>query len=110
MVKMIPTGASKNWKLRRCWVSSDLEVRAIAARLGMECAVPPGRRLTHIEAHVSTFVDADGARGAGWLRLPSAGRGDGQISVLTCRPTTGLTAADCDTIIADYAARVDHAG
>ena len=34
-----------------------------------------------------------------------AGADDGKLSVLTCRPTAGLTAADCDTIIADFAAR-----
>ena len=42
------------------------------------------------------------------MKLPSTqGGSDGEISVLTCRPTDGLTAADCDTIIADYVARVD---
>ena len=57
--------------------------------------------------HVSTFVDRDGALGAGWIVRPSSDTAhDGQISVLTCRPTTGLTKADCDTIVADYAARV----
>ena len=31
-----------------------------------------------------------------------------RVSVLTCRPTTGLTAADCDTVVADYVARVGN--
>jgi hypothetical protein len=57
------------------------------------------------------FVDADGARGAGWMVLPSApGTEDGLLSVLTCRPTDGLTTADCETIVADYVARLDRTG
>jgi hypothetical protein len=65
-----------------------------------------GRTVTPVDAHVATFVDADGARGAGRMVLPSAQGGDGSISVLTCRPTTGLTAAECDTIVADFVARL----
>ena len=45
-----------------------------------------------------------------WARssLPSsAGADDGKLTVLTCRPTAGLTAAGCDTIIADFVARND---
>ena len=57
-------------------------------------------------AHVSTFVTTDGTRGVGWMVLPSSPQtDDGKLSVLTCRPTDGLTAADCDTIIADFIGR-----
>jgi hypothetical protein len=70
-----------------------------------------GRTVTRVNEHVSTFVDADGARGVGGMVLPASRNiDDGSISVLTCRPTTGLTAADCDTIVADYAARLGSAG
>ncbi|MDQ1512090.1 MAG: hypothetical protein QOG50_3934 [Actinomycetota bacterium] len=65
------------------------------------------RTVTRVDAHLATFVDADGVRGVGWLELPSSETAnDGKISVLTCRPTKGLTTATCDTIIADYAARL----
>jgi len=66
-----------------------------------------GRTVTRVDAHVSTFVDTDGARGAGWIVLPSSQGRDGVVSVLTCRPTAGLTAADCDSIVADWAARAN---
>jgi hypothetical protein len=66
------------------------------------------RVLTHVDAHTTTFVDPDGTRGAGWFELPSSSTADdGKVSVLTCHPTTGLSAADCDVIIADWIARVD---
>jgi hypothetical protein len=65
------------------------------------------RTVTRVDAHLATFVDANGDRGMGWVVLPSSDTAtDGKISVLTCRPTRGLTAAACDTIIADYAARL----
>ena len=89
-----------------CAVATDPAVFAHAAEVGMTCARPPGRTLTHVDDHVSTFTGADGARGAVWMKLPSAQGADGLISVVTCRPTEGLTAADCDTILADYVARV----
>jgi len=66
-----------------------------------------GRRVTRVNPRVATFVDADGARGVGWMVLPSAQGADGFITVLTCRPGGILTPADCDTIVADYAARAD---
>jgi hypothetical protein len=66
-----------------------------------------GRTVTRINQHTATFVDTDGTRGAGWIVLPSSDAADdGQISVLQCRPTVGLTVADCDTIIADFVARM----
>jgi hypothetical protein len=69
-----------------------------------------GRTVARVDAHVSTFVDADGARGVGWIVLPSAQGGDGSVTVLTCRPTAGLTTADCDMIVADFAARMETLG
>ena len=67
-----------------------------------------GRTVTKVDAHQARFVDADGARGVGWITLPSsAGADDGKLTVLTCRPTAGLTAAGCDTIIAEFVARND---
>jgi hypothetical protein len=90
-----------------CQVSNLPAVLAHAAHVGMPCALPSGRRLTQVDTHVSTFVDTDGTQGAAWLRLPSSADGvDGLISVVTCRPTTGLTAAECGTIVDDYIARV----
>jgi hypothetical protein len=71
---------------------------------------PTGRVLTRVDDHVTTFVDASGARGASWIVLPSGvGVDDGKVSVLTCQPTTGLSAADCDVIIADWISRLDTA-
>jgi hypothetical protein len=70
-----------------------------------------GRTVTKIDAHAWSFVDADGAHGAAWMVLPSSPNvDDGMIGVLTCRPTDGLTIADCDTIIADWLARNDTTG
>jgi hypothetical protein len=69
-----------------------------------------GRTVTRLSAQVSTFVDVDGARGVGWIKLPSPQGADGFVSVLTCRPTAGLTAADCDTIVADFATRLRSSG
>jgi hypothetical protein len=70
-----------------------------------------GRSMTRVDAHAETFVDRDGTRGASWIVLPSAdGADDGELSVLTCRPTDGLTVAECDTIVADYVARLPRSG
>ncbi len=91
-----------------CKVSTDPAVIAKAAEVSWPCAVPAGRTLTPVDADSSTFVDADGARGGAWFVLPSsAAVDDGKLSILTCRPTTDLTAAECDTIIADWLARND---
>jgi hypothetical protein len=69
------------------------------------------RTVTKVNSNVSTFVDADGTRGVGIIVLPSSGQvDDGRLSILTCTPTTGLTAAGCDTIIADWIARNDSPG
>jgi hypothetical protein len=66
-----------------------------------------GRTVTRVSANEATFVDADGTRGVGLISLPtSSAVDDGKISVLMCRPTDGLTADQCDTIIADYATRL----
>jgi hypothetical protein len=94
-----------------CSVSTDPAVIAHAASVSWPCAVPAGRTLTQVDAHVSTFVDADGARGASWMLLPSSAQvDDGKLSILTCRPNADLTAADCDTVIADWVARNDTTG
>jgi hypothetical protein len=78
---------------------------------GPPCTIPPGRTVTPVDAHVSTFRDADGARGVGWVDYPSTPTADdGKLSILTCRPTEGLSADDCDAIIADYVARVRGSG
>jgi hypothetical protein len=67
----------------------------------------PRRTVTRVDEHLATFVDDDGGRGVAFLQLPSSQTAnDGSVSVLTCRPTDGLTAAACDTIVADYSARV----
>jgi hypothetical protein len=82
-------------------------VQYMTANFPQELPCPrAGRTVTRIDSHASTFVDADGARGVGWIMLPSSqAADDGRISVLTCRPTDGLTTADCDTVIADWVAR-----
>jgi hypothetical protein len=87
-------------------------VQYMTANFPQEMPCPrAGRTVTRIDSHASRFVDADGARGAGWIVLPSSqAADDGRISVLTCRPTDGLTTADCDTIIADWIARNDANG
>jgi hypothetical protein len=87
-------------------------VQYMTANFPQELPCPrAGRTVTRIDSHASTFVDADGARGMGWIMLPSSqAADDGRISVLTCRPTDGLTTADCDTIIADWIARNDTTG
>jgi len=67
-----------------------------------------GRTLTRVDSNTTTYADADGTRGAGWIRLPSSSNADdGKVSVLTCRPGDGLSVADCDVIISDWIARVD---
>jgi hypothetical protein len=87
-------------------------VQYMTANFPQELPCPrAGRTVTRIDSHTSRFVDADGARGVGWIVLPSSQAvDDGRISVLTCRPTDGLTTADCDTIIADWIARNDTTG
>ncbi len=88
-----------------CKVFTDAELVSQAQGV-LVCAPPVGRTVTRIDAHTATFVDADGARGAAWMLLPTAEGGDGFISVMTCRPTAGLSAGNCDAIVADWIARV----
>ena len=65
-----------------------------------------GRTVTRVDTHVATFVDPDGTHGVGvdGAAVESTGRRR-QISILRCKPTVGLTTADCDTIIADFIVR-----
>lgn len=74
--------------------------------------LPQGRIVTRVDARIASFVDTNGDRGAGWMILPSSdGANDGRISVLECRPSTAqISAAACDTIIADWIARNDTSG
>jgi hypothetical protein len=66
-----------------------------------------GRTVTRIDDHVATFEDADGTVGVGLMVLPTGlTQEDGKLSVLTCHPSAGLTADECDTIVADFEARV----
>ena len=93
-----------------CGVTTDRAVeayvRAQYPQLVSACD-HPGRALTRVDDHVTTFVDRDGTRGASWIVLPSGiSVDDGKVSVLTCEPTAGLSAADCDAIVADWIARV----
>ena len=91
-----------------CAVSTYSAVLAKAAQFSAPCAVPAGRILTRVDSHVTTFVDAGGDRGMSWIVMPLTPDGsDGRLSILTCRPTAGLTTADCDAIVADFAARLD---
>ena len=87
-------------------------VQYMTANFPQEMPCPrAGRTVTRVDSHASRFVDANGARGAGWIVLPSSqAADDGRISVLTCRPTDSLSAADCDSIIADWLARNDTTG
>ncbi len=92
-----------------CSVSNDPAVKAyIAANFPKLGPCPKaGRTLTRVDARVTTFVGADGARGAALIVLPSSSAADdGKISVLTCRLGGQLTTAICGTIVADWAARV----
>jgi len=95
-----------------CSVSDEATITAYIEANYPELGPCPkaGRALTPVDAHTTTFVDPDGTRGAGWFELPSSPTADdGKVSVLTCHPITGLSAADCDVIIADWIARVDAA-
>jgi hypothetical protein len=96
--------------LLACSVFDDPAVTQFMVRVNAGCLSQrtPRRTVTRVDAHVATFVDADAAHGVGWMQLPSSKNAtDGHISVLTCRPTAGLTVAACDTIIADFIARND---
>jgi hypothetical protein len=66
--------------------------------------------VTRLDTHFATFVDADGTRGAARLELPTANGSDGFITVLTCRPNAEVTTDMCNTIVADWLARVRGAG
>jgi hypothetical protein len=69
------------------------------------CALPAGRTVARVGTHVSTFLDAD-ARGAGRVDYVIPTAEDGQLSILTCRPTTGLSGG-LRHDRRDYAARAD---
>jgi hypothetical protein len=93
-----------------CSVSDDATIKAYMQTSYPELGTCPraGRVLTHVDAHTTTFVDPDGMLGAGWFDLPSSQTADdGKVSVLTCHPTSDLSVASCNTIIADWIARVD---
>jgi hypothetical protein len=90
-----------------CAVSTDAAVIGKAAQFSAPCSVPAGRELTRVDSHVTTFVDSGGNRGMSWIVLPATPDGsDGQLTILTCRPTVGLTTADCGAIVADFVARM----
>jgi hypothetical protein len=103
-----PIVIDSDWQTA-CSVFEDQAVAQYVAdhSLGTLPCRRAGRTVTPVNAHVATFVDADGTRGVAWAVLPSLPIDSGAVSVLTCRPTAGLTAAQCDTIVADYAARAD---
>ena len=52
---------------RACTVTTAPAVGAEAKQISAPCAVPAGRALTPVDAHVTMFVDANGNRGASWL-------------------------------------------
>jgi hypothetical protein len=72
---------------------------------GQPCKPPVGRTVTG-DDKLSTFTDRDGTVGVGIMRLPTAqGVDNGQVEILSCRPSAGLSAAACQSIVADYASR-----
>lgn len=96
-----------------CRVTGDAAaVQYVTQYFPQELPCPTaGRTVTSIDAHAWSFVDTDGARGGVWMVLPSGPSvDDGKIGVLTCRPNADLSAAECDTVIADWIARNDTTG
>jgi hypothetical protein len=89
-----------------CSVFDDASVAQLAAQFGAEPCPRAGRTVTRLDSQTATFVDLDGKRGTARMVLPSAKGDDGRITVLTCRPSEEVTAEMCDTIVADWAARV----
>jgi hypothetical protein len=70
------------------------------------CAAPAGRVLTRLGPGVIAFVDADGTRGVGVMRVRASTERlpDADYGIVTCK-LTGADASLCDAIIADYTAR-----
>jgi hypothetical protein len=75
------------------------------SNIATSCAVPAGRVVTRLAAGVYAFVDADGTRGVGVMRVrTTTPQLDGDYGIVTCR-LTGADASLCDAIIADYSTR-----
>ena len=73
--------------------------------IGSPCAAPAGRQLTKLAAGEYSFVDADGTRGVGVMRVAATTpQLDGDYGIVTCR-LTGAEASLCDAIISDYVTR-----
>jgi hypothetical protein len=72
--------------------------------IGGQCAAPNGRRITGADGTYA-FVDADGTRGVGVMRVRATTPTlDGDFSIVTCK-LTGREAALCDAILSDYVTR-----
>jgi hypothetical protein len=69
------------------------------------CALPNGRHVTKLAPGVYSFVDADGTRGVGVMRVrATTPRLDGDYGIVTCK-LTGADTSLCDAIISDYSTR-----
>jgi hypothetical protein len=69
------------------------------------CAVTNGRTLTKLAPGVYSFVDTDGTRGVGAMRVrATTPLLDGDYGIVTCK-LTGGDASLCDAIISDYTTR-----
>src|SRR5262249_60257665 len=67
---------------RACTVFTDPELLN-QTNGQLACTPPPGRTVTKVDANVSTFTDADGVRGAGWVKYPTdPPGGDGLGTIL----------------------------
>ena len=77
---------------------------AATAAAPTTCALPTGRTVTKFGAGVFTFVDADGTRGVGVMRVRTTAPLDGDFGVVTCK-LTGADATLCDAVISDYITR-----
>jgi hypothetical protein len=87
-----------------CEVFADDEVLVTALHSEYpeeHCGVPKGRKVRRVGARVAVFADADGTHGAAVIDYRKWGR----ITVMTCRPGSGLGPAACEDIVADYVAR-----
>ena len=69
------------------------------------CALPAGRHVTQLTAGVYSFVDPDGTRGVGVMRVrATTPQLDGDYGIVTCK-LSGPDASLCDAVVANYWAR-----
>lgn len=87
--------------------AGDALVEAWAGSSGLvrSCAMVNGRRTSNTAPGVYSFVDTDGTRGVGVMRVSATTpQLAGDYGIVTCR-LTGADASLCDAIISDYHTR-----